>query len=674
MNSSLKLLLILVLLVGLGTVVYILMFNDTDPDYGPIDPSTPAKTQDPTPAEPGIKQGDAIEPERRPATPEPGRVEVTSTDQSGENYPQGIEGYLVDKAGYGVPGAKVYLMPGLGVKHAFRLMREASEGRIFLPVAQTVSDDNGKFMMGIERVEDGRVYEVHVIHHKFCDHKMPNIQFLEEDWVDAGRIELQRGVIVEGRVTVKGTNYPIAEASVSIGNPNGAINIAPVPGRENGITAEADASGHYRIENVDPVGIFKMTAVAPDYAKAEKTEVSLNVGTVNRVDFELSPGFSIAGIITGPTGKPVPYAKITAYALSQKVSQTEETRTNENGKFEVIGLQQGSFTVVAEAPGFVKGEDKPIPSGKQDVHIVLEKQGMVTVQVFGKSGTPQRNYQIWLKTYFEGQQIYGGTNVYKKVERAPNGITTLEGINPMDYVVEVHAKRHAKAYSEPFKILVSQTELPTVTVRLNEGGVIEGVVVNGAGQPIADATVKTKPNKLFDNPLVQMFQVPYRITKSQVQTNARGEFRIPLLNDGQYQVRFIHRDYCTLTTDDNKVIAGESTNVGQVRMIQGALLSGIVRVNGIPRGQVKVAVSSVPDGKETTTPTMFSCEAITDNNGQYILSKRLPPGTYEAYAAEQIQNNPFLMIVQMQNSKKSFRVSGNQKRRVLHINLNKTGN
>ena len=183
---------------------------------------------------------------------------MDSADQSGQNHPQGIEGQLVDKAGYGVPGAKVYLMPGLGVKHAFKLMQEASEGRIFLPAAQTVSDETGKFMMGIERVEDGKVYEVRVVHDKFCDHKLPNIQFLEQDWVNVGRISLQRGVIVEGKVTVKGTNYPIAEATVSIGNANGTIDIAPVPGRENGITAAVNASGFYRIENVDPVGICMM--------------------------------------------------------------------------------------------------------------------------------------------------------------------------------------------------------------------------------------------------------------------------------------------------------------------------------------------------------------------------------------------------------------------------------
>ncbi|MHC5072965.1 MAG: carboxypeptidase regulatory-like domain-containing protein, partial [Planctomycetota bacterium] len=609
-------------------------------------------------------------PDREPVTSEPSRVEVTDADQSGKDYPQGIEGQLVDKAGYGVPGAKVYLMPGLGVKHAFELMRQHSEGRIFLPVAQTVSDENGKFMMGIERVEEGKVYEVRVIHTQFCDHKLPNIQFLEGDKVNVGRVTLKRGVVVEGRVMVKGTNYPVAEATVSIGNPNSTINIAPVPGRENGITAEVDASGHYRIENVDPVGIFKMTALAPDYSKEEKTDISLELGAVNRVDFELSPGFSIAGIITGPTGKPVPYAKITAYALSQKVSQTEETRTDQDGKFEVLGLQQGSFTIVAEAPGFVKGEDKPIPAGKKDVHIVLEKQGMVTVQVFSKSGSPLRSYQVWLKTHFDGQEIFGNTNVYKKVERSPTGTTTLEGIDPMDYVVEVQAKGHAKAYSEPFKIVASQQEVPKITVRMDEGGVIAGVLVNGAGQPIAGATVKTRPNKLIDNPLVEMFQVPYRITKTQVSTNKNGEFRINLLNDGLYQLRFIHRDYCTLTTNNTKVIGKEVTDIGQVRLVQGALLTGVVRVNGVPRGQVKVAVSSVADA-QNPSPAPFSCEAITDNQGTYILSKRLPPGSYEAYAAEQIQNNPFLMIVQMQKSKKSFRVPGNRKFVQLDINLAK---
>ena len=211
MNSPLKLILVLVLLAGLATVTYVLLNSDAEPDLTPERDPTIEKTQEPAIVDPGIQTGEALkpEPDRRPVTPEPGRVEVTRADQSGQDYPQGIEGYLVNKAGYGVPGAKVYLMPGLGVKHAFKLMQEASEGRIFLPAAQTISDDTGKFVMGIERVEDGKVYEVRVVHDKFCDHKLPNIQFLEKDWVNVGRIALQRGVIVEGNVTVKGTNYPV---------------------------------------------------------------------------------------------------------------------------------------------------------------------------------------------------------------------------------------------------------------------------------------------------------------------------------------------------------------------------------------------------------------------------------------------------------------------------------
>ena len=80
---------------------------------------------------------------------------------------------------------------------------------------------------------------------------------------------------------------------------------------------------------------------------------------------------------------------------------------------------------------------------------------------------------------------------------------------------------------------------------------------------------------------------------------------------------------------------------------------------------------SAAGNDQGATPNQFSCDAITDNQGRYILSKRLPPGSYEAYAAQQIQNNPFLMIVQMQKSKKPFRVTGNQRTRILDINLAK---
>ena len=65
---------------------------------------------------------------------------------------------------------------------------------------------------------------------------------------------------------------------------------------------------------------------------------------------------------------------------------------------------------------------------------------------------------------------------------AANGVATLDGINPMDYVVEVRAKGHAKAFSPPFRIVSGSQATPRVTVRLNEGGVIAGVVVGVHGR------------------------------------------------------------------------------------------------------------------------------------------------------------------------------------------------
>ena len=83
-----------------------------------------------------------------------------------------------------------------------------------------------------------------------------------------------------------------------------------------------------------------------------------------------------------------------------------------------------------------------------------------------------------------------------------------------------------------------------------------------------------------------------------------------------------------------------------------------------------VTISSAPD-PDNPTPPMFSCDAITDNEGRYQLPKRVPPGRYTVMAARQTLGNPLLQIADFHKSKQEITLGRGQEKFFLPITLSK---
>jgi hypothetical protein len=244
---------------------------------------------------------------------------------------------------------------------------------------------------------------------------------------------------------------------------------------------------------------------------------------------------------------------------------------------------------------------------------------------------------------------------------------------PDPYALQINARGYAMAFSEPFTISVD-ADSPLVTVVLNEGGVITGQVVAAGGQPLPGVNVETRPNDLDDNPFTNMFAslIPSKVTRTQVQTDAKGQFEIKLLNPGRYQLKVTHPDYVETYKKDNEVIVGQTLNPPPIITPIGCVLAGVVRVAGKPTGQVKVSDNSKTDPNSPLQRTAgFQCEAFTDNDGRYVMPKRLAPGLYEVMAAQQTLPNPLLQIVQFQKSKQEISV-GAQGQFTIDFNLEDT--
>lgn len=675
MNPT-RLLLLVVALLAVGAGVWMLMSEQTIPTtHEAVAPKTAEKPQEPAPALQVESQATPKEP-----TPSEQRSEVI-VDTSGQTSRQGVKGRIVAPTGAPAPDCAVFLVESSTGADLFRMMQLAQKGITLPPIASSKTDEKGNFALGVEACDPAKALEVRIVSDTYADTTYPGVRLQPNNWYDAGEIKLQAGLTLSGQVTVASTNgLPIAEAEVSIRAASGAFDVSLIPGRERGIVVKTDAGGFFRATNV-PTGLHNVAAVAPGYARLVHSNVNVNEQNENRLNFELAKGMAIEGKVVDSSGNGVPRAKITAVAMSSKTPVSADAFSDDNGNFDILGLLEGPYQLTAKAEGFVDANEKPIMAGTKDLQLVVEKQGSVRLSVVGKNGQLVREYTVVVKKYFSGQAApvnpngpqpvnvspqqptepsYGNTMIPMQTVRNPkDGVALIEGLDPDTYALQINARGYAMAFSDPFTIAVD-AEAPTLTVVLNEGGIIAGQVIGPGGQPVAGVTIETRPNDLDDNPFTNMFSslIPTKVTRTQVQSSADGRFEIKLLNAGRYQLRFTHPEYVERFVKDNDVIVGQTLNLPPTILPIGSVLTGTVRVGGKPTGQVKVSVSSKSDPNAQVPRTAgFQCEAYTDAEGRYVMPKRLAPGLYEVMAAQQTLPNPLLQIVQFQRSKQEISVA-----------------
>ena len=589
---------------------------------------------------------------------------VAAARENYEDAAQGISGRVLGADGAPVAGAMVYLMKGQETQDLLKIMHQQANGLVIPPVGTTTTDDYGTFQIGVRRHEPDAKYEIRCTHETHADFIRPGMTLFENKWFDAGDLQLDAGTTVEGHVTVAGTNgLPVPNATVAVKAVGAFPSTHMTPGREDGIQVSTDSTGYFRLNNITP-GTVTVSAVAPKFAREYITNRPVAENERNEFLFELSPGLEMGGTVVDPDGNPVPNAKITCAAISSKTQLRVESRSDENGDFEVVGLLPGPYQLDCAATGFVLKQLKPVEAGDMEVTVPLDRQGGAMLRVAGRNGSPVRNFSVTIKRYFADRDTFGnipGQTMHRvDSSKLKGGYYTYDGLNPDSYVFEIFADSYAKTYSEPFDV-VAGDEDPKVDVKMLAGGTLRGTVVDpSSGKAVAGALVRTLPNFLDDgNPFYQMVGglVPYKVTKSQVKTNRNGEFNLALLAPGTYQVKVEHPDFSTHALKDQEVLDEQVLDIGAIELDRGVLFTGIATVDNQPAAQIKVEISEVqdqPNGTQartapgvpvqTTATTPLSFSAVSDETGRFTMPKRVPAGRYQIRAARQTTPNIFMQL------------------------------
>lgn len=671
MNSAAKLFLPLLLIAGAGAGIY---YVTNQPDAGPPAPGA-TQPADPAPEQPkrAPEPVDQQTAEVRTEEPRSERTQVQTFADSGAGAPQGVRGRVLLPNGQPAANIPVYLLQS-ATSNPLELYLASRKGEKVKPVAQTSTDGNGLFALGAQKAGDA--FDVRVVSDDYPELHHRNLKIFSGEWVDTPDLQLQAGVIVQGRVLDEAAGFPIAGAQVFLNNPTNNYQMLATPGRERGILAMTDANGWYKFTNAPRDLPVTVGAEAPEYAYAEVANQPIRNDGVNEFELKLARGLPISGIVVDANGKPIPRATILAAGQSAKTPQQATTTSNNEGLFELPTLREGPYQLTVSASGFEELIKKPVLTGETDVKLVLEQRGLVRLRVLSAQGVPVKSYRVSLKRWFPNNpsmQI-GKVPEFRDLTINPGDYegdwAIVRNVPVGDFVFQIIERSHAKTLTPPFK-MTSDPEGPSVEVTLTMGASITGTVVDDRGAPVRGATVVTDMNGGFaaDSDFFSIFRqfLPDKHTVETTTTDAQGRFTLRKLAFADYMLRVSHADFCEGAAQDIKLESeGEQKDVGMIALTRGTVVEGICTRGGNPAGQIKVTIGP-PDGAKPELdaqgrPKMFfSATTITGSDGTYRFPKRVPPGEYKIFAAMQAGNdNIFSSLLQMKATERPLLINPGQ--------------
>ena len=178
-----------------------------------------------------------------------------------------------------------------------------------------------------------------------------------------------------------------------------------------------------------------------------------------------------------------------------------------------------------------------------------------------------------------------------------------------------------------------------------------------------------------DNPFWRLMAgaAPDKVTKATATTLADGSFELPRLALAEYDLTIEHRDFCRTLVRGVVLAEPEPLTIPPVRMEFGALVRGIVTVDGKNLGQVKVVLTSADPGTPGNGGAAVRLEAVTDARGEFTMPRRVPPGNYElrglVLVAGEADSQSIHQLLQMQRSATPVSIRPGQGEAVCNLEL-----
>ena len=398
-------------------------------------------------------------------------------------------------------------------------------------------------------------------------------------------LELPREASIDGRV-VDSRGAAVAGASIEVVESQPVI---PPREWEKPRAEAADAEGRFHIGALR-AGEWKLTASAPDFAKADPVPVTVAAEqALDDVSLTLAAAARITGVLLAPGGAPLSGGEVQARRTSVPASgmikeelargtsfRRDPTapgrnyvgRSDERGRFAIDGLPAGSYDVTA-GPGVQTSVE--LAAGEEAKLELRQRQpptfrGRVT-DVDG----PVSGARVTCHLRLEPDQWNDEIGVYTnaagdyELQLAKVGECALQAEHGGDRTL---LRRATAAWDTP------------VLLDLGFGGErLSGRVVDAtSGAPLAGATIR-----LFDAERVTRDGFSPRLSHLytiSTSTDDQGRFETRRLEPGRYRLDVSMKSYAGVTRESVTVPFASGAPELLFELVPGAILMGTVRPAG----------------------------------------------------------------------------------------------
>ncbi len=378
------------------------------------------------------------------------------------------------------------------------------------------------------------------------------------------------GTRVSGTVSdVGGGPVPGARVTVSIENDS--------PFGTPELVAIARPDGTYELTLAD--GEYTAKVAHEDYTRASRDLQVAGVPLV--VDFVLSPGGSIRGVVVTREGKPLPVAVVMASAGRGRRGGGE-TRANDKGEFSLHSLGSGAISLTAAGRGFASEAPTVVELGIGDqvdgVRIIVDRAFTISGNVV-EAGTKKGIAGVRLGAF----SIRSASVAVAPDPSDADGAFEILGVRPASYMLFALGETTMPEIGRPVEVVDKD-----VTGLVIEMG--RGVTVSGKVEPGAVAEISIEPAQIGIGNIFEALKAVLVRGSS----DATGAFVLHHVPPGSFT---LHARVTDGRAGKLPVIIEATDKSGIVVKLEAraSIVGKVIDTNGAPVARVHVKVSEKSD-------------------------------------------------------------------------------
>jgi uncharacterized GH25 family protein len=334
--------------------------------------------------------------------------------------------------------------------------------------------------------------------------------------------------------------------------------------------------------------------------------------TSDPVVIHLGEGARLEVTVTAADGgQPLAGAEVKLASLDERTAKTDD-----KGQAVLAPVRPGWVTVEAVAPGYAPAEGvTTLGSAGATGHLAikLHKGVAVSGRVVDEAGKPVGKAHVVLSGMWGA-----GTGDPVTTDRA--GKFTIPAVPAGSHTLLATDREHAPATSPP--ITVADLPVKGIEIRMKEGGVLAGTVVDADGKPVRYATVRALHvgGGMWGG-------------SRQTTTDDAGTFELRGLPRTKLSVRAESDTAASKVEDVELQATREKHDLRLVLDVTGTIAGVVVDDGGQPVPEVQVnAFPDLMSGPSKGAALAGMSSATTDGGGHFTIHG-LPDGTYRLWAA-----------------------------------------